>query len=291
MLSTLPALPPTYPLHAPPSIQSLQASSGWVPPQVLADTKDQMADKWARSGPLRVYSIHGLSGYGVSAQNPTPPPHRTSSPPSKLTRPPPGPQHSHMPRMHAPSVSRNERASTVSRSVVDTCSAVGAWGRQKAEKKRNRGGRGFGRAIRAGIPSARSLSACPLPLPSRFILTYLFAPPDSAQRRSIEQRYGRSNVLRLVKQHQEDQENRKWMDESTMACPGCEMHIEKSVGCNHMNCWKCHTHFCYRCGGKINAANPYAHFSTPHTPCFSKLFDFVPSAEDGWQPVEAFEFI
>ncbi|KAG8220091.1 hypothetical protein J3R82DRAFT_1110 [Butyriboletus roseoflavus] len=162
---------------------------------------------------------------------------------------------------------------------------------------------------------------CPLPLTSRFILDYLLAPPDSSDRRAIERRYGRSNVFKLVRQHEEEQENRKWMDSSTMACPGCGIRVEKSMGCNHqggrvvafathlflsksltllyralhqtlqMTCAKCGAHFCYRCGTKIPGANPYQHFSTPHTSCFSKLFDFVPSAADEWQPVEGFEFI
>lgn len=77
-------------------------------------------------------------------------------------------------------------------------------------------------------------TACPLPLTSKFILDYLLAPPDSSDRRAIERRYGRSNVLKLVRQHEEEQENRKWMDSSTMACPGCEIRVEKSTGCNHV---------------------------------------------------------
>lgn len=75
---------------------------------------------------------------------------------------------------------------------------------------------------------------CPLPLTSKFILDYLSAPPDSSDRRAIERRYGRSNVLKLVRQHEEEQENRKWMDSSTMACPSCEVRVEKSMGCNHV---------------------------------------------------------
>lgn len=75
---------------------------------------------------------------------------------------------------------------------------------------------------------------CPLPLTSKFILNYLLALPDSSDRRAIERRYGRSNVLKLVRQYEEEQENRKWMDLSTMACPGCEIRVEKSMGCNHV---------------------------------------------------------
>ncbi|KAI6137241.1 hypothetical protein F5141DRAFT_1079930 [Pisolithus sp. B1] len=86
------------------------------------------------------------------------------------------------------------------------------------------------------------------------------------------------------------------------------VHYEKSMGRNHvrhlvqctiflspsfppMTCLKCKTHFCYRCGNKISATNLYQHFSTSGTSRYSKLFDFVPSGEGGWQPIEAFEFI
>ncbi|KAG9314645.1 RWD-domain-containing protein [Chiua virens] len=77
-------------------------------------------------------------------------------------------------------------------------------------------------------------TSCPLPLTSKFILDYLSAPPNSSERLTINQRYGRANILRLVKQHEEEQENRKWMQSSTMACPGCEVRVEKSIGCNHV---------------------------------------------------------
>lgn len=163
-------------------------------------------------------------------------------------------------------------------------------------------------------------TTCPLPLTSKLVLDYLSAPSDSSSRHAIERRYGRNNVLRLVRQYEEEQENKKWMDSSTTTCPGCEVKVEKSMGCNHvrhtlltclltivhctknvsltgirpltsqMTCAKCKTHFCYRCGAKIPAADPYKHFSTPRTPCFSKLFDFV-HEENEWQPVEGFAVI
>ena len=49
-----------------------------------------------------------------------------------------------------------------------------------------------------------------------------------------------------------------------------------------MICSKCQQHFCYRCGSKLQAGNPYKHFSTPGGRCYSKLFD-------GWEePMEGF---
>ena len=42
-----------------------------------------------------------------------------------------------------------------------------------------------------------------------------------------------------------------------------------------MTCSKCKQHFCYRCGSKLQAANPYEHFSRPGGGCYAKLFDVM----------------
>ena len=34
-------------------------------------------------------------------------------------------------------------------------------------------------------------------------------------------------------------------------CPTCRVWIERSTGCNHMTCGRCHTHFCYYCGKRF----------------------------------------
>ncbi|XP_041716594.1 probable E3 ubiquitin-protein ligase RNF217 [Coregonus clupeaformis] len=33
-------------------------------------------------------------------------------------------------------------------------------------------------------------------------------------------------------------------------CPRCKIHIQRTEGCDHMNCTQCNTNFCYRCGEK-----------------------------------------
>lgn len=38
-------------------------------------------------------------------------------------------------------------------------------------------------------------------------------------------------------------------------CPGCGEGIEKTMACDHMTC-PCGTHWCYRCGGKLNPLDP-----------------------------------
>lgn len=64
------------------------------------------------------------------------------------------------------------------------------------------------------------------------------------------------------------------------------MKLTASEGCNHMKCSHCQAHFCYRCGQKISASNPYAHFNEK-TACYGKLFDYDP---EEWVPMEVFDF-
>ncbi|TCD70047.1 translation termination inhibitor protein itt1 [Steccherinum ochraceum] len=134
------------------------------------------------------------------------------------------------------------------------------------------------------------LTDCPLRATEQFVQEYIALPEGSAERVLIERRYGKANVLRLVAKYEEDAANRKWLEQSTTACPTCRVPVEKSLGCNHMTCAKCGQHFCYRCGDKLASSNPYGHFSTPGLKCFSMLFD-TESVDNEWQPVEGFDVL
>ncbi|KXN84789.1 E3 ubiquitin-protein ligase itt1 [Leucoagaricus sp. SymC.cos] len=118
------------------------------------------------------------------------------------------------------------------------------------------------------------ITDCPIGHSEKIVLEYLATEDGSAEREYLEKKYGRNNVQRLVKLYEEEQANQRWLEASTMACPGCEIHVEKNLGCNHMTCWKCGQHFCYRCGTRLQPSNPYQHFSTPGQACYYKLFDF-----------------
>ncbi|KAH9947645.1 hypothetical protein B0H21DRAFT_314307 [Amylocystis lapponica] len=135
-----------------------------------------------------------------------------------------------------------------------------------------------------------SITDCPISATESFLLEYMALAEGSAEREAMERRFGRENMRKLVAKFEEEQANKKWLEQSTMACPTCHVHVEKSLGCNHMTCAKCKEHFCYRCGDRLQANNPYAHFSTPGHRCYSKLFDFQ-SVDDEWQPVEAFDLL
>ncbi|KAG7450277.1 uncharacterized protein BT62DRAFT_962071 [Guyanagaster necrorhizus] len=118
------------------------------------------------------------------------------------------------------------------------------------------------------------ISPCLASAPNEIVKEYLALAEGSSRREVLLRKYGRGNVLKLVNAYHEDQLSRQWLESSTMACPGCEVHVEKAMGCNHMTCARCQMHFCYRCGAKLNGSNPYVHFSTPGARCYNKLFDF-----------------
>lgn len=129
------------------------------------------------------------------------------------------------------------------------------------------------------------ISECPLRMTEPFVVEYLGLPEGDPRRGEIERRWGKSNVKRLVGKYEEERMNREWMEKSTMGCPGCGVHVEKSAGCNHMTCVKCKQHFCYLCGEKLAPSEPYKHFNTPGKKCFSKLFDGH-SEEEGFIWIE-----
>lgn len=54
--------------------------------------------------------------------------------------------------------------------------------------------------------------------------------------RACEEDEGRGKLLRLAK-------DQKWK-----LCPKCRVVIERTTGCKHMQCPRCRTAFCYRCG-------------------------------------------
>lgn len=43
-------------------------------------------------------------------------------------------------------------------------------------------------------------------------------------------------------------ETSAWMKHHTQACCNCGAHVQRSDGCNHMQCTVCSQHFCYICG-------------------------------------------
>ncbi|KIO27817.1 hypothetical protein M407DRAFT_72672 [Tulasnella calospora MUT 4182] len=134
------------------------------------------------------------------------------------------------------------------------------------------------------------ITPCKIVAVDQFLKAYILAEPNSAERLRLERQYGKRQILKLVAAHEEAKANNAWLKQNTMACPGCRINVEKTMGCNHMKCGRCAMHFCYQCGVKLNAANPYSHYSMKNTPCFGNLFNVDPD-EAEWQPMEGFELI
>jgi E3 ubiquitin-protein ligase RNF14 len=66
------------------------------------------------------------------------------------------------------------------------------------------------------------------------VVKYMGLEEGSEGRAVLQRRFGKGNLERLVRQYEEDRANREWLDKSTVACPGCGVHTEKSAGCNHV---------------------------------------------------------
>lgn len=59
----------------------------------------------------------------------------------------------------------------------------------------------------------------------------------------------------------------------TSPCPTCSSPTSKTMGCNHMSCFQCKSHFCYLCGSWLDGSNPYQHFNKPGTECYQRLWE------------------
>lgn len=79
------------------------------------------------------------------------------------------------------------------------------------------------------------ISDCKMSSSESFVMQYIQALEGSTEREQLERRYGKANLRRLVAKYEEDVANKKWLDQSTMACPSCRVKVEKSMGCNHVS--------------------------------------------------------
>ncbi|KAM5538239.1 hypothetical protein V8D89_008126 [Ganoderma adspersum] len=135
------------------------------------------------------------------------------------------------------------------------------------------------------------VSECPISAMKEILAEYMALEEDSPKRREMEARYGRVALKKLMDEYEREKDFNDWLERWTgTPCPGCELRVEKHSGCNHMTCIRCATHYCYRCGARLDRYHPYKHFSTPGKACYMKLFD-AESIDDEWQPVEGFDVI
>ncbi|PWY78713.1 RING finger protein [Aspergillus eucalypticola CBS 122712] len=80
----------------------------------------------------------------------------------------------------------------------------------------------------------------------------------------------------------EEKATEEYLRMYTSACPTCDAPCQKQMGCNHMKCFKCDTHFCYLCSSWLCEDNPYRHFNDINSGCFNRLWDL--EGGDGINP-------
>ncbi|OJJ43833.1 hypothetical protein ASPZODRAFT_876718 [Penicilliopsis zonata CBS 506.65] len=81
---------------------------------------------------------------------------------------------------------------------------------------------------------------------------------------------------------EEEKATEEYLKLYTSACPTCNAPCQKRMGCNHMKCFKCDTHFCYLCSAWLAEGNPYRHFNDPESICYNRLWDL--EGGDGLNP-------
>jgi E3 ubiquitin-protein ligase RNF14 len=68
---------------------------------------------------------------------------------------------------------------------------------------------------------------CAFTTASVIVEEYLSYPEGSPERLKMEIRRGKRNIEKMIAKWQEDEENKKWMEEKTMPCSGCGVRVER----------------------------------------------------------------
>ena len=71
----------------------------------------------------------------------------------------------------------------------------------------------------------------------------------------------------------EERASENYIKQHTSPCPTCDARCQKTMGCNHMICFKCNSHFCYLCSAWLDQDNPYQHFNSRSNQCYMRLWE------------------
>lgn len=117
-------------------------------------------------------------------------------------------------------------------------------------------------------------------VPLEDLTSYISAPKDSHDRKTLNSKYGRMVMIKAVNEYEMDLLFNKMLAENStiVKCPDCDIFIEKINGCNKICCTKCKTYFCFICGELTG--NSYDHFADSTSRCYGKLFEGMPGMED-----------
>jgi E3 ubiquitin-protein ligase RNF14 len=97
---------------------------------------------------------------------------------------------------------------------------------------------------------------------------------------------GQCSPRKTKELEEEERKTAAYLKHFSTPCPTCAAPCQKSMGCNHMICFRCKTHFCYLCSAWLSADNPYSHFNTEGTPCHMRLWELEEG--DGERPGRGF---
>ncbi len=87
------------------------------------------------------------------------------------------------------------------------------------------------------------MSHCPVSATNIIIAEYMALAEYSPERKTMEVRYGRSMLKRLVEEYEQERAFHEWLEQKTgTPCPGCDLRVEKHSGCNHVRFfdYSCH---------------------------------------------------
>ncbi|KAI9831995.1 MAG: translation termination inhibitor protein itt1 [Phylliscum demangeonii] len=78
---------------------------------------------------------------------------------------------------------------------------------------------------------------------------------------------------KLAELSAEEKATEEYLKQHSSLCPTCNARCQKTMGCNHMVCFKCRSHFCYLCGAWLDEHNPYQHYNTKLLECYLRLWE------------------
>ncbi|EXJ60952.1 hypothetical protein A1O7_05105 [Cladophialophora yegresii CBS 114405] len=82
----------------------------------------------------------------------------------------------------------------------------------------------------------------------------------------------RCSPRRQQELNEEERATAEYFQKFSTPCPTCNAPAQKTMGCNHMTCFKCKTHFCYLCAAYLMPENPYRHYNDTSSSCYMKLW-------------------
>jgi E3 ubiquitin-protein ligase RNF14 len=81
------------------------------------------------------------------------------------------------------------------------------------------------------------------------------------------------NPRRDNEMNEEEKASLAYLQRYSTPCPTCSAPAQKTMGCNHMICHVCKTHYCYLCSAYLMPDNPYRHYNEAKSTCYMRLWE------------------